>query len=133
MTKITKFGIICNMVAEMCHNLAQAQRDSKTYEETRNHEYYHRAKGLGFCLISMGIDYSFMTKFRNGRTYFIGVSISDMTKGAPAFADMAYHVLPLGIREEYSVLFGDFVEQCEINGYDYISMKKEIRKIYGCK
>lgn len=133
MTKMTKMGIICNMVAEMCHNLSQAQRDSKTYEESKNHEYYHRAKGLGFCLISMGIDYKIMTTFRSGRTYFIGVSISDMTKGSPAFSDMAYSVFPLGVREDYSVLFSDFVEQCEVNEYDYVAMKKEIRKIYGCK
>ena len=76
MTKITKMGIICNMVSEMCHNLSQAQRDTKTYDETRKHEYYHRASGLGFCLISMGIHYTLMTTYLDGRTYVIGVAIS---------------------------------------------------------
>lgn len=133
MTKITKMGIICNMVAEMCHNLAQAQRLTKTYDETRAHEYYHRAKGLEYCLISMGINSSIMTTYRNGRSYIIGVAISDMTKGAPAFADMAYCVTSVGLPIDFSVLYDDFVEQCEHNDYDYVAMKKEIRKIYGCK
>lgn len=130
MLKITKFGMLCNMVSDIALFLAMAERHSDTHEKAMNHPYYFRALGLSDNLRGLGINCEFLSSYFTDRKYFVGVAIKDNTKGAPAFAPCAYYIC---VKAELDNAYSHYTALCEFHGYDTNAITKEIHKIYGCK
>lgn len=129
MLKITKFGIICNMVGDIAYHLGVSEMRASTHQEAMSTSHYYSACGLRESLLGLGIQCEFITDYVGDRLYFIGVSIVDRTKGAPAFAPCADYVFVRADLESYS----HFSEWCKENGFDTVPITAELKKIYGCK
>lgn len=129
MIKVTKFGIICNMVSDISYHLGIAEMHSNTHLEAMTTPHYYSACSLRDSLRSLGIQCEFISDYVGDRLYFIGVSIKDGTKGAPAFPPCSNYVFVRSNLES----FLHFSEWSKENGFDPTPITAELKKIYGCK
>lgn len=135
MLKITKFGMVCAVVADMALYLGFAEDEAKDHQSALNTNYYHMASGLADYLRGIGIEVEFASDFSCGRFRFIGIGIKDGTKGSPAFAPCARCVFS-GFSSSYEkreYCYPAFERWCEESGYNSEAITKEMKKLYHCK
>lgn len=80
MLKITKFGLIVNMVNDIGYHLSLSEFTSKSHLESVVSRHYYCACALRDNLLGLGIRCDFLSATINNREYIIGVGIKDGTK-----------------------------------------------------
>lgn len=133
MLKMTKLGMLCEMLATAALQLSCGQQyeDFKTLSDFRRSDWFKHFQGIQNLCDGWGLSLEpIMSIDSDKHPFYIGVVLCDRSP-APTFAPMAHYCFINNKRCEFA--FSEFRKYCESQGVNTECVSKELRKIYHCK